>query len=120
MFKQIMTDFSDIADFVVVYLREAHPMDGWSILGSKYSHLTSHKSQKERLEAARFLIDEGCSCPLLIDTMDDACATQYAAVPERFFIIYNDVIQYAGQGAGPENYKPEDVGQWLTNYRHTK
>jgi hypothetical protein len=49
--------------------------------------------------------------------MDNAGAIQYAAVPERLFIIYDDVIQYAGQGAGPENYKPEAVVQWLTDYR---
>jgi hypothetical protein len=112
-----VTDFSDIADFVVVYVREAHPTDGWKVLGTKYSHLSSHTSQEERLDAARLLLDEGCPCPLLIDTMDNAGAIQYAAVPERLFIIYDDVIQYAGQGAGPENYKPEAVVQWLTDYR---
>jgi hypothetical protein len=120
MFKQIVADFSDIADFIVVYVREAHPSDEWVVLGTKYSNISSHTSREERLDAARLLLDEGCPCPVLADTMDNAGAIQYAAVPERLFIIYDDVIQYAGQGAGPENYKPEAVTQWLTSYRSTK
>ncbi|XP_062621193.1 type I iodothyronine deiodinase-like [Saccostrea cucullata] len=117
LFKQIVADFSDIADFIIIYVREAHPVDEWNILCTKFSHLSSHTTQEERLEAARLLLEEGCPCPLLIDSMDNSGAIKYAATPERLFIIYDDVIQYAGQGAGPENYKPESVIHWLTNFR---
>ena len=30
-FKQIVGDFCDIADFVLVYIAEAHPVEGWRI-----------------------------------------------------------------------------------------
>ena len=29
-FSDIMTEFSDIADFLVIYISEAHPTDGWA------------------------------------------------------------------------------------------
>lgn len=30
-FGEIVRDFSDIADFVIVYIEEAHPSDGWAL-----------------------------------------------------------------------------------------
>ena len=30
-FKQVVADFSDVADFLVVYTTEAHPTEGWRI-----------------------------------------------------------------------------------------
>ena len=29
-FNEIARDFTDVADFVVVYIEEAHPTDGWA------------------------------------------------------------------------------------------
>lgn len=29
-FGEIMADFGDVADFLVIYISEAHPMDGWA------------------------------------------------------------------------------------------
>lgn len=29
-FSEIMADFSDVADFLVIYISEAHPTDGWA------------------------------------------------------------------------------------------
>ena len=29
-FNEIVHDFSDVADFVIVYISEAHARDGWS------------------------------------------------------------------------------------------
>lgn len=30
-FGEIVRDFSDVADFVIVYIEEAHPSDGWAL-----------------------------------------------------------------------------------------
>ena len=30
-FGEIVHDFSNIADFVIVYIEEAHPSDGWAL-----------------------------------------------------------------------------------------
>lgn len=30
-FGEIVRDFSDIADFIIVYIEEAHPSDGWAL-----------------------------------------------------------------------------------------
>lgn len=30
-FGEIVHDFSDVADFVIVYIEEAHPSDGWAL-----------------------------------------------------------------------------------------
>ena len=30
-FKHVVADFADVADFVIVYTAEAHPVEGWRI-----------------------------------------------------------------------------------------
>ncbi|CAH1267021.1 DIO1 [Branchiostoma lanceolatum] len=41
MVKRIMSDFATVADFVVVYVAEAHPTDGWVMSKSMDIHARS-------------------------------------------------------------------------------
>ena len=47
-FNQIATDFDKHADFITIYIMEAHPLDGWSIPG-KYDQLKQHTRIEERI-----------------------------------------------------------------------
>ncbi|XP_019626689.1 PREDICTED: type I iodothyronine deiodinase-like [Branchiostoma belcheri] len=115
MVKRIMSDFASVADFVVVYVAEAHPTDGWALSGNMATDIRQHRSLEERLAAAEMLALHDIPCPILVDTMDNAAARAYAALPERLYIVLDGVCVYRGeQGTG--GYRPEEVRDWLQKF----
>lgn len=38
-YQQLKDDFSEVADFAVVYIEEAHPVDGWAFKVKKFFHV---------------------------------------------------------------------------------
>ena len=113
-FNKVVTDFDKHADFITIYVKEAHPLDGWYVPGGKYD-IHQHKTIEDRISAAKMLEDYGVPCPILLDTMDDEGIYQYAAHPEALYIIENGVVQL--KGLGPfSDYNPEHVREWLENY----
>ena len=112
-FNKVVTDFHKHADFITIYIREAHPVDGWYTPGGY--DIYQHKTIDDRIAAAKQLEDYGVPCPILLDTMDNESVYQYAAQPEALYIIENGIIQ--SKGLGPtEGYNPERVREWLENY----
>ena len=113
-FNKVVTDFAQHADFLVIYLREAHPVDEWYVYGMDYD-IYQHKTIEDRITAANMLKDCGVPCPILLDTMDNESVYEYAALPEALYIIANGVVQL--KGLGPfHGYNPEHVRKWLDNY----
>ncbi len=99
--------FGGHAEFVLVYIREAHATDGWSIDRSGWSIITDPRNDGERKAAAA----QTCSMlklpfPTVVDTMDDAVAERWSAWPERLFVIGRDgQVAYVG-GQGPWGFWP--------------
>lgn len=112
-FGEIVHDFSDVADFVIVYIEEAHPSDGWA-LKNNYN-IPKHRTQEERCAAARLLLSHNPPCTVRVDTMLDAANLAYGASPERLYIIWDSRIVYQG-GPGPMSYSTHEVRIWLENY----
>ncbi|KAK3105895.1 hypothetical protein FSP39_008069 [Pinctada imbricata] len=50
--------------------------------------------------------------------MNNEASTKYAAVPERLYILHDDVIRYVGGtlNIGPGSFKPQEVKGWLEDY----
>ncbi|XP_068247129.1 type I iodothyronine deiodinase-like [Palaemon carinicauda] len=114
-FRELTEDFSEVADFVLVYIAEAHPTDGWVIEGN--IEVANHKSLQDRFAAAQRMIDlEPQSCPVLIDPLTDESSKAYAGLPERLYIILDGVIVYKG-ARGPTGYRLEEVEQWLKKFK---
>eukprot|EP00058_Branchiostoma_floridae_P000213 XP_002585701.1 hypothetical protein BRAFLDRAFT_73773 [Branchiostoma floridae] len=113
MVKQIMSDFAAVADFVVVYVAEAHPTDGWVQRGNM--DIKQHRRLEDRLAAAEMLDLHDIPCPILVDTMDNAAARAYAAMPDRLYIVLDGVCVYKG-APGPIRYHPEEVRDWLQKF----
>uniref|UniRef100_A0A6I8P7Y3 Iodothyronine deiodinase n=1 Tax=Ornithorhynchus anatinus TaxID=9258 RepID=A0A6I8P7Y3_ORNAN len=106
LFNQLVQDFNSIADFLIIYIEEAHPTDGWAFANNV--DIPSHRSLQERQEAARRLLARGPRCPVVVDTMDNASSRQYAALPERLYLLREGKVVYKG-GPGPWNYNPGEV-----------
>uniref|UniRef100_A0A3Q3MN48 Iodothyronine deiodinase n=1 Tax=Mastacembelus armatus TaxID=205130 RepID=A0A3Q3MN48_9TELE len=116
-FGSLVEDFSDVADFLLVYIDEAHPSDGWVAppMGSCSFSVRKHQNLEERLGAARKLIEHFSlppQCQLVADCMDNNTNVAYGVSNERVCIVQQRKIAYMG-GKGPFFYNLKDVRQWL-------
>ncbi|KAJ6661898.1 hypothetical protein lerEdw1_013069 [Lerista edwardsae] len=109
------TRFADLADFLLVYIEEAHPSDGWVSSDAAYD-IPRHQCLQDRLRAAQILQEGAPGCPLAVDTMDNASSAAYGAYFERIYIIQEQRVMYQG-GRGPEGYKIAELHRWLDQYR---
>ena len=111
-------DYEGRANFVVVYLEEAHPTDG--LMTSNVKHqIVQHANMEQRAAAAAVLESElhniftteprlaesaGESLvPVLVDSMDNLAASTFGALPERLAVLVDGELKFLG-GKGPEDY----------------
>lgn len=101
----------DVA-FYVVYIREAHPEDGWVVTDNREEGIAvdDPTSTEERSAVAQTcLVRSAIRIPTLLDTIDDACARAYGAWPDRLYLIdRGGRIAYQG-GPGPFGFKPDEL-----------
>ena len=115
-FDEIARRYREKANFFGVYVREAHPDDGWMMesnaqMGVK---LKQPKSFDERTAVARTCATElKYSMPLLVDTLDDRVGNLYSGMPARAYVIDVDgKVTYQG-GRGPFGFRPGEMEQSL-------
>lgn len=105
-------DFGGRADFYVVYIAEAHSIDGWQTESNEAEgiRIRQHERFEDRVAAAELCAEKlALTIPTLVDGMDDAANKAFAAWPERLYIINTEgVIHYAG-GPGPYEFRPEEA-----------
>ncbi|KAL7884554.1 hypothetical protein AOLI_G00073240 [Acnodon oligacanthus] len=106
----LVRDFGDVADFLVIYIAEAHATDGWAFANNV--DINQHRNLQERLTAAKSLIKENPLCPVVVDEMNDITASHYGALPERLYVLQEGKVIYKG-GKGPWGYSPEEVRKVL-------
>ena len=107
--RDLYERYSQAVQFLVIYIREAHPVDGWD-LGSE-NRIYDPQTIEERRQVAG-TCEESLQYGIrtLVDEMDDAVMTAYAAWPERLYLVErNGTIAYAG-GLGPFGFSPEELG----------
>lgn len=113
---QIYNDYKEHADFLTVYVREAHPSDEWQMKSNVKDDVcyAQPKTLEQRLAIANdFTKRFKYPLPFGIDDMSNAADLAYSAWPERIYIIdESGHIAYRG-GMGPFNYKPEEARNWL-------
>ena len=124
--RDLYEQYSDRVQFLVIYTREAHPEDGWSLgnvsrlgeLFSKLGGLADHAQQgiydpqtieERRKVAGRCEVALQYGIRTYVDEMDDAVMTAYAAIPDRLYLVGLDGrVVYAG-GPGPFGFKPAEL-----------
>jgi hypothetical protein len=113
---QIYNDYKDHADFLTVYVREAHPTDEWQMKSNVKEDVcyAQPKTLEQRVIIANDFIKRfKFSLPFGIDDMSNGADNAYSAWPERIYIIdEGGRIAYRG-GMGPFNYKPAEAREWL-------
>jgi len=122
-FGSLRQNFSQVADFVTIYIAEAHPSDRGHFKtggtdGGQFGQIdtATHASLQDRLNAALKLKEKAASflegCPIMVDPMDDRANKAFAALPERIYVVLDGHIAYQG-GLGPFDYKIEEVEKFL-------
>ena len=115
---QIYEDYKEHADFLTVYVREAHPTDEWQMKSNLKDKDDVCYAQPKTLEQRLIIANDFTKrfkfpLPFGIDDMSNAANDAYAAWPERLYIIdEGGHIAYRG-GMGPFNYHPAEVREWL-------
>ena len=131
-FGEMSAKYSSLADFVTLYISEAHPSEEANFTGN--IDIAEHKVRflgrtenvpsllrdhlqnfEERLEAAEILRDykkAEDNYEILVDLMDNKAATAYAAMPERLYVVLEGKIVYEGE-LGPFGYKLDEVEKYL-------
>ena len=113
--NDLVAGWAGAADFVAVYIEEAHATDEWPIAQMDIA-LRQHRSMGERVEAARSFVADFQVHPLLpfvADGMGNAFNAAYASWPFRFWVLdgFEEPVkeQGAGQGQGVEQHQPRVV-----------
>ena len=105
-------EHSGNVDFFVVYIREAHALDGRAPLGGSGMPIVEEPvTMAEREEVARVCMTklELEPIPALVDGMDNAVDKAYRAAPDRLYLVGRDgTIAYRG-GPGPFGFKPDEL-----------
>lgn len=113
-FHRLVTKYQRDVDFLIIYIEEAHPSDGWVTTDSPYS-IPQHRSLEDRVSAAQVLQQGAPSCSLVLDTMANSSSSAYGAYFERLYVIQNGTIMYQG-GRGPDGYQVSELRTWLERY----
>jgi hypothetical protein len=114
--------YHEQVQFLTIYIREAHPVDGWWLGKGLMGKMLKHYAPKaatdvydpQTMEERRKIAGQ-CEQALqygirtYVDEMDDAVNKAYAAAPTRLYLIGLDgIVAYAG-GLGPWGFKPAEL-----------
>ena len=105
--------------FFVVYIREAHPTDGWQVESNERDHVFFAQPQTF---AERTAVADACairlelSIPTLIDDMENSTDRKYYALPDRLYLVGRDGrIAYRG-APGPWGFVAAELEKAIQNY----
>jgi hypothetical protein len=110
--EKLYNRYKDRATFVMVYVRDAHPTDGWRMESNdRLGAVTAQpKTYDERVAVAQKcgrLLSLGF--PMLVDTIDDAVGAHYSGMPGRLYVIDRDGKVAFKSGRGPYLFKPAEM-----------
>jgi hypothetical protein len=104
----------DRVDFVVVYIREAHPEEGWVVTPNRDQDIrvSDPTSDAERTQvAATCALRLAIRMPVVVDGVDDAIARAYGALPDRLYLIgRGGRVAFQGE-RGPFGFRPEALAR---------
>lgn len=114
--EKLYRRYRDRIDFYAIYIREAHPSDGWRMdFNERFNiQIEQPKTQEERTKLAGSCgTSLGFTMPMLVDEMDDRVNRAYSGFPDRLYLIDREgKVAYKG-GRGPFGYKPRELEQTI-------
>ncbi len=128
--QELYKKYHNDIQFLSIYIREAHPKDGWW-LGNRFTKklvekiITANASMEHNdpktIEERRAIAGE-CNQALeygvrtYVDEMDDVVNKAYAGWPTRLYLIGLDGQVIYGGGQGPMDFKPAKLDAAIKEY----
>ncbi len=106
----------DRANFLMVYVREAHPQDGWHMESNARVGVALRQptSFDERVDAAnQFCRKLNPNLPVVVDEINDPVGHAYSGMPARLYVIDTRGKVAYKSGRGPFGFKPGEMEQAL-------
>jgi Iodothyronine deiodinase len=110
--NRLYRQYRDRAAFYVVYIQEAHPIDGWQLDDNVEDDVlvSSTASDEERVQVAGVCMTKlGVELPAIVDEADDRVEQAYTGWPDRLYVIDIDGRIAYKSAAGPFGFKPSEV-----------
>lgn len=108
--NELYETYKDRVQFYIIYIREAHPHDGWRVPNNLIENIIYDEptTDAERTEVASACqLDLDLRMPMLIDAIDNDIDNKYVGLPMRQFLIDAEgKIAYAG-AKGPFGWDDE-------------
>ena len=98
--------------FVVVYIREAHPEDGWVVIDNREENIrvfdpTTGAERRRAVESCALRLP--VRMPVVIDGIEDGVAAAYGGWPDRLYLVGRDGrIAFQGD-KGPFGFLPDKL-----------
>jgi hypothetical protein len=116
--NELYETYRDLAQFFVIYIREAHPAQGWQVPNNIIENIIVYEPQtdEQRTEVAGTCqLDLGLKLPMLIDSIENDIEQKYVGLPMRQFLINKDgKIAYAGE-KGPFGWDDQEFEKVLNS-----
>lgn len=105
-------EYRDRAEFFIVYIQEAHPIDKWQVSDNLKDDVlvASTMTDDERTGVAQMCIRNlGIEFPALVDGKDNTVERAYTGWPDRLYVVNTDGTIAYKSAAGPFGFKPAQV-----------
>ena len=127
--RKIYEKYHEDVQFLSIYIREAHPVDGWwlgkgafkTVIKLSRSKVALNTHDPTTIEERRKVAGQ-CEEALkygirtYVDEMDDAVNQTYAAWPTRLYLVGLDGKVVYGGGLGPFDFKPAVFEKAIKEY----
>ena len=113
---QLYERYRKDAAFLMVYVREAHPTDGWAMESNTRAGVAAAQPTS-LLERAK-VCDQFCerlkpTMPVVVDDVNDAVGNAYSGMPARLYLIDRQGLVAHKSGRGPFGFKVGELEQAL-------
>ncbi len=104
--------YKDRVVFYIVYIREAHPEEGWVVSVNRDMDI---RVNDPTTDAERHDVAVACGLrlniqmPVVIDAIDDNIARAYGALPDRLYLIGKGGRVAFQSGPGPAGFRPHEL-----------
>ncbi len=101
--------YKDQVEFLLIYIREAHPVDGWQVDSNERDGVllpTATSFDQKQEHATMCVLKLDIDFTTLVDGMDNQVELDYAGWPDRLYLVGKDgTIAFKGP-MGPRGFQP--------------
>jgi len=127
--RELYETYHNKVKFLSIYIREAHPVDGWWFGKGLTRHLIKRFDPRVALDVydpktieERRVVAGSCEESLrygirtYVDEMADTVSKAYAARPTRLYLVGADGRVFYAGGPGPWGFKPKELAAAMEVY----